>query len=92
MQRHCGSGNICAYFTEDSLSCHRTDAGYVSQIDAKDPIQFSAQVKDAWFVSLPLIRQSLGAFRQLRAFIYQVYTIVALTDRDIDWDGEGIFG
>ena len=28
----------------------------------------------------------------IRAFLYQVYTIIALTDRDIDRDGEGIFG
>ena len=31
-------------------------------------------------------------FNPLRAFLYQVYTIIALTDRDIDRDGEGIFG
>lgn len=65
MQRHCGSGNICAYFTKDGPSCHRADAGYVGQIDPENPIELTAQVKDAWFVSLPLIRQSLGALRQL---------------------------
>ena len=27
-----------------------------------------------------------------RAFLYWVYTIDALSDRDIDCDGEGIFG
>ncbi len=33
-----------------------------------------------------------GWMAYARAFLYQVYTIIALTDRDIDRDGEGIFG
>src|SRR5688572_17233864 len=53
--RHIGTD-----LAQDGLSCDRADPRHVGQVNAKDSIQLTPQVKTLRFVATPLVRGCFG--------------------------------
>jgi hypothetical protein len=66
MLTHCGTATCLDNVAQDRAGSHSTEAGYIREIDAENPIEFAPQIERSRFIMSALVGRLFRPRRRCR--------------------------